>query len=423
MSTWLPFRQIPFVLQPAERLRMKSKIRAFADELAPHRTFRVAFALMPFHGSDREVGWTALEADRAANRPVTYVTAPIDFREIARHFPQNNNASQGHVLEFGPVRVVSWPIDLPNRLLPIGYIRFLIWVISLQVYLAIRTYRIKGVRVHFLTYTQLATPIVLPKRIEVFLGPVGIIPRMPAAAPVSKKLVRKSRIMWRLIMPLIQLTNRRKAVRTAVVHASLLPELPNTTKHTVLSALNIDYLEPPSSEPLEHDSKIDAIVVARDVAFKNLDIVKGAFAEAAARYGLNCLVINAGQPKELHRLRGGVRELGRQDRNGVSEHLRSSRIHVMLSVELGGYINLEAASLGVPTLCLDGYGASAMLKPSPPFLLRLGELHPAYVADRMAKLLSDQALLRHEALAQAEHASEFIRINREMFDRWLDESA
>jgi len=163
--------------------------------------------------------------------------------------------------------------------------------------------------------------------------------------------------------------------------------------------------------------------VARNVVFKNLEIVKAAFFEAAARHGLTCLVINAGRPKQHSEIREGVTELGRQDRNTVAEFLKCSRLHVMLSVELGGYINLEAASCGLPTLCLDGFGASAMLTPSRPFLLSLDDLYPAFVADRIAGLLSDHTQLRQEAIAQARHARDFISSNREKLNLWLEETA
>lgn len=404
---------------------MISEIRTLSAELKSRRAFRVTFALMPFRGSDREVGWAALEADQAAMRQVTYITAPVDFLAIAQHFPNNLVADQRQALEFGTVRVVAAPFDLPNRLIPIAYIRYLVWVILLQVMINITTGRSEARKVHFLTYTQLATPIILAKRFAVFHGPVGVIPRIPAAVPVSRKLVRKSWIMWHLIMPIVGLLNRKRAVRTAVVHAALLPELDEKTENTVLSALNIDYLDSSEARPVECSTRhdYDAIVVARDVVFKNLDIVKAAFSEAAKHHGLNCLVINASRSEGYCSFESGVTELGRQDRTIVAEYLRCSRLHVMLSVELGGYINLEAASFGLPTLCLDGFGASAMLTPSQPFLLSLDDLQPLFVAKRIAKLVADEAQLRQEAIAQASHARKFIETNREHFDLWLDKTA
>lgn len=401
---------------------MISEIRTLSAELRCRHAFRIAFALMPFRGSDREVGWAALEADQAAGRHVTYITAPVDFRTIAQHFPDNLVADETRALSFGTVKVISWPFDLPNRLMPLGYVRYVIWIILLQIFINIRIVKGEEKKVHFLTYTQLATPIILSRKINVFHGPVGVIPRIPSTAPVSRKLRRKSWIMWHLIMPIINFLNRRRAYRTAVVHASLLQETRNKSENTVLSALNIDYLGDPEAGGDASSMTYDAIVVARDVVFKNLDIVIAAFAEASDRHGMNCLVINAGRPDDFRRVDGGVTELGRQDRRVVADYLRCSRLHVMLSVELGGYINLEAASFGLPTLCLDGFGASAMLNPSPQFQLALNELHPVLVANRIANLLSDETLLLHEAIAQADHADAFIRRNREKFDNWLGET-
>ena len=144
---------------------MISKLRAISNELARSRNLRVAFALMPFRGSDREVGWSALECDQAANRPVAYVTSPSEFRVIQKYFPENYADGQKQVLVFGSVRVVAWPFDISHRFMPIGYVRFLTWVITLQLYLMLR--RKSDIRkVHFLTYTQLATPIILPKPVS-----------------------------------------------------------------------------------------------------------------------------------------------------------------------------------------------------------------------------------------------------------------
>jgi glycosyltransferase involved in cell wall biosynthesis len=399
---------------------MFSEIRTMSAELQCRHAFRIAFALMPFRGSDREVGWAALEADKAAGRHVTYITAPVDFHAIAQHFPHNLVADETRVLNFGTVKVISWPFDLPNRLMPIGYIRFVIWIILLQIFINIRMFKGEEKKVHFLTYTQLATPIILSRKVKVFHGPVGVIPRVPATAPVSRKLRRKSWIMWHLIMPIIKSLNCSRADRTAVVHPSLVQEIGDKSATEVLSALNIDYLGSAKAVEDERTVTYDAIVVARDVVFKNLDIVKAAFAEASDRHGVRCLVVNAGRPEDFRRVDSGVTEIGRQDRRVVANYLRCSRLHVMLSVELGGYINLEAASFGLPTLCLDGFGASAMLNPSHPFLLHLDELHPTTVASRISELLEDETQLRREALTQAGHADTFIRSNRDKFDHWLD---
>jgi len=202
-----------------------TEIRTLSAEFRNRDSFRITYALMPFRGSDREVGWTALEADRTANRNVTYITAPVDYRAISHYFPDSIREGNKRFLDFGTVRVIVWPFDLPNRFFRIGYLRFLIWVILLQLFIAARAGRAEGKKVHFLTYTQLATPIILPRQIAVFHGPVGVIPRIPRTAPVSASLFYKSQVMWRLIMPTINFLKRNRVVRTAVVHPSLLPEL------------------------------------------------------------------------------------------------------------------------------------------------------------------------------------------------------
>lgn len=403
---------------------MISQIRTLRAELQHDVSLRAAFALIPYRGSDREVGWSSLELDRAAGRRVTYVTAPVDYHAIAGHFPDSVRTGAQPHLAFGPVKVIAWPFDLPPKIFRVGYLRYVLWVIALQLAIAAFAKRGNRTRVHFLTYTQLATPILLRGSIGLSHGPAGALPPLLRDAPVSWTLRLKSRLMWAVLMPVVNGLKRGRSVRTAVVHPSLLTEAQEQDgRNPVLSALNIDYLGDHTPARAGSDAHFDVVVVARDVAFKNLDIVRAAFAQATARHGLRCLVINGSLPATFQTVRNGVTEWGRQDRTRVYDTLANSRLHAMLSVELGGYITLEAASCGVPTLCLDGYGASAMVRPGPGFMIDIRDLRPAFVADRLADLLADADRLRAEALAQTEHARQFIDTNRRQFAQWLHDTA
>lgn len=376
---------------------------------------RIAFALTPEHGSDREVGWSALEADRRAGRDVVYITSPTDFQSIATHFEINDN----DVLNFGTVRVLSWPLELPLRLVANGYVRYFLWVVSLQLFL--RSWcRGRGAKVHFVTYTQLATPILMPNSVHVYLGPVGIIPKVRWSAPVSRELALKSKIMWAIIMPLVRALSYTGDVKSSVVHPSIARSLgPNESR--VISALNVDYLETKMATASD-DATIDAIVVARSVSFKNLEIASKALRKVSAISGRSTRVINAGKQADFAYKSGAFVEVGRQDRATVMQDLKASRLHVTLSVELGGYINLEAATQGVPTLCLRGYGASFMLNPSDRFLLNIESMTPDYVADRVLALLNDERLIAEEAVRQRHFAQFFLETNRDRYEHWLAES-
>lgn len=401
---------------------MLIEIRTLATELKQNSSFRVAFALAPFHGSDREVGWSALQADMHAGRRVTYITSSSDFLTIASHFPENVASHNPTLLEFQTVRVVAWPLSLPTKFLPIGYARFLIWVVMLQIFISLSSNRDVKKRIHFLTYTQLATPIFLPKAFEVFHGPAGTIPKIPWRSPCSKALVLKSQLMWLSVMPIISFLKRRRPVRSAVVHPSLVRSLEDTGEIDVLSALHVDYLADQLTHDLTKDKSYDAIAVGRNIPIKNMALIAKAFQKSSELQSLNFLIINSNLPADHRETFAGTTVLGRQERHIVAEYLRSSRLHVMLSLELGGYINLEAAICGTPTLCLDSFGASHLLNPHPAFRMPLENLDSDHVADKIVSLLSDNKQMRQEALDQAEYARIFIEANRQRFDHFLAET-
>ncbi|WP_146757660.1 glycosyltransferase [Cereibacter johrii] len=403
---------------------MLNEVRTLAAELKCQNSFRVTFALAPFHGSDREVGWNALEADRNAGRKVTYITTRADFRTIASHFPSSDHGRTGAVLEFETVRVVAWPFDLPRRLVPVGYVRFFFWVVLLQLFMAARSCPAGRKKVHFLTYTQLATPILLPKAFDIFHGPAGMIPLIPWRSPCPTALVLKSQLMWQVIMPVVSFLRRHKRVRGTVVHPSLSAALAGkgTGQIDVLSALNVDYLSDlPPPDP-SREKLYDAIAVGRDIPIKNMGLIAEAFRQAGARHPLSFLIINGSLPSDYREERGGTTVLGRQDRSVVAGYLQRSRLHVMLSLELGGYINLEAASYEVPTLCLDGFGASQMLSPTGPYRISLEDLEAGTIAERLVGVLMDASKLRQEGSKQKSSAQRFIEDNRQKFSRWLRET-
>lgn len=335
----------------------------------------IVFAARPQHGSDREVGWE-------------YLASECD--DVSNHTIITSISDEPFIRSLG-FNVTTIAIEKFLGFLPRSLI-FQVWLIFVQLHV-LRNYKKEHCVVRLITFTQIVNFFILHRAgFHCQLGPLGTVGKIGKFSKTSVGLYIKTYLIHALLYSFFRY-RKSQYLTVCVIHPQLKKYVKNV-KHFIAPAVSKNaYVNVKRSE---NTKRHKVIFIGRNVKFKNVALIYNLFMTMSKKDSTHEYIMIVPGWSSNREISENFKILEKQPRHEILRLLRQAKLHVSLTTELAGFVFIEAANMGCPSICLENSGGDYLLNPSP-------EYEICSVSDFDAILSKIQICLRLDPKIEAQH--------------------